>query len=63
MSTLNKPPLPNYTVTTVRPAFGCLGGFSKINQEARKLAEERDVIIKNYHKQLENYKRSKANPS
>lgn len=58
MNTLNKPPLPNYTVTTIRPCFGNLSGNLKIDQENKKMDAERKSIIAKFRQQLEEYRKS-----
>lgn len=56
MSTFQKPPLPSYTVTTVRESFGNLGCSKSITQEAEALNAERSKILSNYYKEFYNYK-------
>lgn len=58
MSTLTKPPLPNYTVTTFRPCFGNLSGNSKIDNKNEKLNAERSSKINKFKKEFEKYKQS-----
>ncbi len=56
MSTIVKPPLPNYTITTVRPSIGCIWGNSKITEEAKQIKNSHNKQIVEFTKQLNNFK-------
>lgn len=60
MCTLNKPPLPNYSVTTVRPLPFCI--FDKnITEEAEQITKEHTKQVADFNKQLNEYEQNNTN--